>query len=238
MGDASPDAVAYAMLIDRVAAAAEERLGPLLRFEDPLWTPGGLLWPGGDGPDRVRTLPGWGAARDAETAEPDIEARLRAARDAAWGAGRPLWIRALGGTDAAAMHEALAAAEAAGLPVSVWQDGFGGLYGLRDEDGHPAALWSVALARPRPVSVAGRLIGWQVGDDAIRLRWWADGRAQGLSRFALAGRRVGEPVWVPDAGFEWFVDYDPATDWLAIFVEGAAGVVDLTLPIVGAMEMP
>lgn len=46
----------YAALIEAVVAAAEARLGPLLRFEDPLWTPRGLRWPDGPGADRIRTV--------------------------------------------------------------------------------------------------------------------------------------------------------------------------------------
>lgn len=229
IGDAM-DGTAYDALIDRVMGDATARLGPVLRFEEALWTPDGLHWPGGEGPDRVRTLPGWGPGRDVDAALADA-GWITAARDAAWRAGRPLWIRALGGVDPAAMGAALAAAEGAGVPVSVWQDGFGGAFGLRDAEGRPGALWAPALVRPRPVSVAGRMIGWHTGPDAITLRWWADGRAQGLSRFALAGRPARSGRLSPDGPFDWFVDHDPATDQLAVFVEGAAGVVELTLPM-------
>lgn len=224
----------YRGLSDAVVDAAEARLGAMLRFEDPLWTPRGLRWPDEPGADRIRTVPAWGAGRWPESAAGDPDERLRAARDAAWAAGRPLWVRAAGGADPAAMADAVAAVEAAGVPGSVWQDGFGGAYALRDDDGAPGPSWPIALERPRPALLAGRAIEWR-SDAGLWVRWWADGAAQGLSRFDMAGRPVGA-VSLSPAGLDWFSDYDPATDLLTVFVAGAPGVVELEVLPSGGEE--
>lgn len=225
-------APAHAALIADVRAAAEARLGPLIAFEGPLWTPAGLRWPPAppEG-DRVRTLPGWGPARWPGAAPPPAGWR-EAARDAALLGGDPLWLVGVGGETPDAMAAALAETEAAGLVGVIWQDGFGTPAGLRDEDGIPGPLWPVALDRPHPERVAGRPLGWTLAPDAITLRWAADGTDQGLGRFAMAGRPPGAPRLSPDGPFAWFTDYDPATDLLSIYVEGAPGVVELTVPLV------
>lgn len=235
---AAGDLMRFTALSDAVEEAAEARLGPLLRFEHGLWLDGDLVWMQRDGPDRVRVVPGWGPARWPGAPSPAPGWRL-AARDAARLAGRPLWLAEVGGDGPEAMDRALSEAEAAGLVPAVWQDGFGSPYGLRDEDGRPAAAWAPALSRSRPALLAGRILSWRADAAGLRLRWFADGSNQGLSRLDMAGRLPGEAALVGGEGpLEWFTDYDPASGLLALFVEGAAGEVELTVPFVEAMQSP
>ncbi len=231
------DRARFAALADGIERDAEARLGPLLRFEHGLWVDGALRWTERDGPDRIRVVPGWGPARwpGAATA---ARGWRSTERDAARLAGRPLWLVEVGGQGPDAMNGALSDAEAAGLVPAVWQDGFGSPYGLRDEDGRPAATWAPALSRPRPALLAGRILAWRADDAGLTLRWFADGSDQGLSRLDLAGRLPGEARLDGGPAVDWFTDYDPASGLLAVFVEGAVGVVELTVPFVEPMQSP
>lgn len=220
----------YGALHGAVTAGAEAAFGPLLRFESPLISADGPLWLDAPGPDRVRVAPGWGPGRGPAAALVDPAEALLGARDAAWADGRPLFVTAAGGVDAPAAAAHLAAIEATGLPLAVWQDGFGSPYGLRDADGQPTALFDLSLRRPGPLSISGRLIEWRAESDATRLRWLTDTSDGGLSRIALGEPPTGEPRLEPAGPFDWFTDFDPATGLLTVFVDGAVGVVTLTVP--------
>ena len=57
----------------------------------------------------------------------------------------------------------------------------------------------------------------------------SDGRGAGLSHFALHGQGPFEATLEPDGPFDWFAGYDPVTDEISVFVEGAPGEVELRL---------
>jgi hypothetical protein len=182
------------------------------------------------------------------------EAELRAYAEAAWGpvlvfseadgpgpdrvrtlsSPRPLVLAALppaGPRFVAGVFPdaSLSALEGAGVGWAAWQDGFGvDPWALRDEDGAPGPLFD-ALTRTWPVAVAGRLEGFGATDAGWWMEWEADGRAAGLTRVHLAGRGPVEASLTPDGPFDWFTGYDPVTDTLQIFVEGAPGAVRLEL---------
>ncbi|MCA9557317.1 MAG: hypothetical protein KC583_02025, partial [Myxococcales bacterium] len=110
-------------------------------------------------------------------------------------------------------------------------DGFAtDAYALRDDEGLPGPGFAVAAERVWPVEIAGRLgdFGPTI-DGGFVAAWQADGRAAGLSRFALGGRGPFSAALEPDGPFEWFSGYDPVTDVLTVFVDGAPGAVRLTL---------
>lgn len=223
----------YSELSAAVEAEAEARLGPLLVFESPLRDGESLAFRQRPGADRVLAVSGWGPGLWPGAVERWPMGWRSAAREGATAAGHPAWVVGVGGETPAGMAAAQARVEADGMVGVVWQDGFGTPYGLRDEDGAPAALWDPALRRPRPMLVAGRPLSWSSDEDGFTLRWLADGSAQGLSRVDMAGRIPGEPVFAGVDGVEWFTDYDPATGLLAVFVEGAPGVVEMSVPFVG-----
>ncbi len=202
----------------RIVDALEAAVGPVLVFDD---RPG-------PGPDRVLTANAWGSGEAPGPTDPEwLRGRAAAARRA----GLPLFLRGVAGPDPAALGDALRAAQAAGAGWAVWHDGFAtDPYALRDDDGVPTPSFAVAAERIWPLEIAGRLgdFGPTI-DGGFAANYQADGRAAGLSRFALAGRGPFTAALEPDGPFEWFSGYDPVTDVLTVFVDGAPGAVRLTL---------
>jgi len=127
--------------------------------------------------------------------------------------------------------DSLAAVEAAGAGWIAWHDGFAtDALAMRDADGRPNERWRLAAQRTWPVSLAGRITSFGPKDGGWQMSWMADGSAAGLSRVRLGalGPEVTATLY-PDGPFDWFTGYDPVTDELSVFVEGAPGLVRLSL---------
>ena len=121
--------------------------------------------------------------------------------------------------------------EAAGQPWVADHDGFGtDGRALRDADGEPTDTWRALSRRPTPLSVAGVVWGFGPRAGGWFLSFDADASADGLTRVRV-GALGPEPTATldPDGPFDWFTGYDPVTDEVSLFVEGAPGVVTLEL---------
>ena len=214
----APDDPAWRVARAQVEATLVAAFGPLILFED---EPAG-------GPDRALAAPAWGRA---EAPGPPDGRWLGALRGRAEAATVPLLVRGVGGGSPEALEAALATVEGVGAGYAVWHDGFAtDAWALRDAEGEPGPLFRVAAERIWPVGVAGRLLAF--GPDGAGgwfARWRADGRGAGLSHFALHGQGPFEATLEPDGPFDWFAGYDPVTDEISVFVEGAPGEVELRL---------
>lgn len=207
----------------QIRMLAESSLGPLLLFAD-----GDVEVPA---PDTLWAPTAFGAGRgpDAPLAGAAATTWIATQKAHAQRAGVPLWIRSAG-APGADLAPALAAVEHAGAAYAVWHDGFGrDAWALRDMDGRPGPTWHLALARTRPLSVAGVLSGYGPEADAWTMAWFADGRGAGLSRIAAGPLGPDPEVELTPADTSWFSGYDGLTDEVSVFVQGAAGPVEVRL---------
>ena len=205
------DAVLHPLRL-RLRAAAEAEIGPFLHLVD---------GPGLDALDTaadvVYSPTVWGPGRDF----PDV-GTLRRHRRIADAAGRPFLL-------ASAPVVALPVVEAAGVPVAVWHDGFGGDgLALRNIGGAPTATWNTAWRRTRPDRVAGRMHGFGIRGTGFFARWTATSAGAGLTTFELGPLALPIDVTIaPAEGIDWFAEPDPVTRKLTVFVGGTAGVVEI-----------
>ncbi len=196
----------------RVEAAAEARYGPLLAVHNVGVPRGG---------DRILGATAWVPGRRALDSE-----QISRAGALASSLGMP-WVVTAAPADA----ESLALVEGAGVGWMAWHDGFGtDELALRDEDGVPGPRWALASDRTWPVEVAGRVRSFGVDEGGWYISWIADGSSAGLTRVRLGPLEPDvEATLEPDGPFDWFTGYDPITDELSVFVEGAPGEVTLVL---------
>lgn len=241
-GDHDPDRIdveRLGPLTERVRAAAEARLGPLLLFVEPVRRPDGRVrWPL-EAPDQIYAPAAWGDGRDpaAESSLAAIAAQALSLRSTAARLQLPLFVRSVSGRDPELAAAPLALVEVVGAGWAVWHDGYAtDAYALRDREGRPTPAFAAVATRPAPLVVAGRVHGYgPSADGGWFLRWSADGSNAGLTRVRLAVEAAPAVTLTPDGPFDWFSGYDAATGELSIFVEGAAGVVEarVTAPAEG-----
>ena len=221
-------AEAWTRLANDVREMATTRFGPILLFVEPATEAGTYTQWRFDSADTVFSPTGWGAQ-----GSPGASGRV----DVGWMTemaahrtrfGVPLLFRGVGGIDAAALDAALGLVESIGAAAAVWQDGFGGDYGLRDEDGEPAGSWNVATQRAWPIQIAGSILSFGARPDGFFLSWWHDATNQGVSRVSMVGGPPIDDVEFLSGGAEapiWA--YDPSVEEVTLVVEGPPRIIEV-----------